>query len=497
MKKQVILLSLAASILTGGVTSWAVASLSKNQNKNQTSAVEYTDRADNHFASTASTQGLLPDLTVAAEMGVSAVVNIEKREKVTSRGYYGGSGGGGGVDPFELFFGPQQRSQQPQQQERRSGGSGVIISPDGYIVSNNHVVENASELKVTLHDGSTHNAKIIGTDPTTDIALIKIEAENLPVLPFGKSEDLKLGEWVLAIGNPYGLTSTVTAGIVSAKGRALGVIPSQMGIESFIQTDAAVNPGNSGGALVTVDGSLVGINTVIKSPTGSYTGYSFAVPSSIVRKIVADLREYGIVQRAMLGIAMSEISDQWIEQFGKETGVKERGGIYIGEVSSGGAAEAAGIKKGDILVAINDAPINTSSQVQESIAKFRPNDKIKISVKRDGVVKHFEVTLRNKSGKTELVSKDDIDMMNVLGAQFREITDKQKKELKINGGIQVTALNQDGLLARSRVKAGYIITAINDNQISTINDLNMITDNVQSIDGVYPDGRFVSYHAIK
>ena len=315
-------------------------------------------------------------------------------------------------------------------------------------------------------------------------------------MPFGNSDDLRLGEWVLAIGNPYGLTSTVTAGIVSAKGRSLGVMSSQMGIESFIQTDAAVNPGNSGGALITTEGKLIGINTVIKSPTGAYAGYSFAVPSSIVRKVVTDLREYGVVQRAMLGISFQAITPEWIERYGKEKGIEEVGGVYIAEVAADGAAEAAGIKEGDVLTQINGAAMNTTADVQETIAKLRPNDKIKVTVKRDGSTKTFDVTLRNRAGKTDLVKKDDVNLMEELGATFREVSDKQKKELRIRGGIQVVELKSDGLLARSRVQRGYIITAINDTPISSVSDLNRITDKVQSIDGVYPDGRIVSYQAL-
>ncbi|WP_071134375.1 Do family serine endopeptidase [Millionella massiliensis] len=500
MRKGWIILSVSLSVVAGSIAAYGVSRLTAGQNQTATT-VTYTDRlAENHFTSApdGSTQNILPDFTTAAENGVEAVVNIENRQKYTVR-QYSNPFGGGGFDPFEFFFGPQQGQQQqsqPQQQERRSGGSGVIISADGYIVSNNHVVEGADELIVTLHDGTTYKATLVGTDPSTDIALLKIDAKDLKTMPFGNSEDLRLGEWVLAIGNPYGLTSTVTAGIVSAKGRSLGVMSSQMGIESFIQTDAAVNPGNSGGALITTEGKLIGINTVIKSPTGAYAGYSFAVPSSIVRKVVTDLREYGVVQRAMLGISFQAITPEWIERYGKEKGIEEVGGVYIAEVAADGAAEAAGIKEGDVLTQINGAAMNTTADVQETIAKLRPNDKIKVTVKRDGSTKTFDVTLRNRAGKTDLVKKDDVNLMEELGATFREVSDKQKKELRIRGGIQVVELKSDGLLARSRVQRGYIITAINDTPISSVSDLNRITDKVQSIDGVYPDGRIVSYQAL-
>lgn len=505
MRKRWIILSVSLSVVAGSLAAYGVSRIAAPRNAERATTVTYAgETAEAHLVSTpqGGTQGILPDFTTAAEQGVEAVVNIENRRKYTVQ-RYANPFGGGELDPFEFFFGPQQGGQrqqqqqsQPQQQERRSGGSGVIISPEGYIVSNNHVVEGADELIVTLHDGTTYKATLVGTDPSTDIALLKIDAKGLKTISFGDSEELRLGEWVLAIGNPYGLTSTVTAGIVSAKGRSLGVSPSQMGIESFIQTDAAVNPGNSGGALITTEGNLIGINTVIKSPTGAYAGYSFAVPSSIVRKVVTDLREYGVVQRAMLGITFQAVTPDWIERFGKEKGVMEPGGMYIAEVVEDGAAGAAGIKSGDVLTRINGKPMNTTADVQETIAKLRPNDKVKVIVKRDGSVKEFDVTLRNRAGKTELVKKEDVNLIEELGASFREVSEKLKNELRIRGGIQVTDLKPDGLLAKSRVQRGYIITAINDTPISGVSDLNRITDKIRSIDGVYPDGRIVSYQAL-
>lgn len=510
MKKRWIILSVSLSVAAGSLAAYGVSRLAARNTGAEPTARNITyvegekQLAETHFTTNPAMHqgGLLPDFTTAAENGVEAVVNIENRQKYTVRPY-ANPFGGGGFDPFEFFFGPQsggggqqQQQSQPQQQERRSGGSGVILSEDGYIVSNNHVVEGADELIVTLHDGTVHKATLVGTDPSTDIALLKIDATGLKTIPFGHSEELRLGEWVLAIGNPYGLTSTVTAGIVSAKGRSLGVLPSQMGIESFIQTDAAVNPGNSGGALITTDGRLIGINTVIKSPTGAYAGYSFAVPSSIVRKVVTDLREYGVVQRAMLGISFQAITPEWIERFGKEKGIEQAGGIYIAEVSADGAAEAAGIKAGDVLTHINDKAMNTTADVQETIAKFRPNDKIQVTVRRNGSPRTFDITLRNRAGKTELVKKEDVNLLEELGATFREVSDKQKKELRIRGGIQVVELKSGGLLAKSRVQRGFIITAINDTPIATVSDLNRITDKVQSIDGLYPDGRIVSYQTL-
>ncbi|MEG0601714.1 MAG: trypsin-like peptidase domain-containing protein [Mucinivorans sp.] len=495
MNRKSILTTIITAVVAGALSAFAVTSTVEGQ------AIGIPQNEPNTaqtiFAQAAPTQGVaLPDLTKGAQRGVEAVVNIETSQKIVAQ-----SSPEGGIDPFELFFGPGafgrgQGNMQPQ--ERHGGGSGVVISPDGYIVTNNHVIQGADNIKVTLNSGDSFKAKLVGTDPSTDIALLKIEPhDELPILQFGDSDSLLLGQWVMAIGNPYGLSSTVTAGIVSAKGRALGVIGnSQMGIESFIQTDAAVNPGNSGGALITVDGSLIGINTLIKSPTGSYAGYSFAVPSNIARKVVGDIRQYGLVQRAVLGIAMQEISNEWIEKFGKANNITQREGVFIAQVTPDGAAEAAGIKQGDVLLSINDIKVTTPQMVQESLAGLRPGDKIKISIKRDSSVKHFEVTLRNRSGREELMSRSDVDMINLLGAELRPVSEKLRRELKINGGLQVTEIRVGGVLAKTSVRPGYIITAINGIRITSTDDLNRITDKLTSIDGIYPDGRMVSYQTL-
>lgn len=438
-----------------------------------------------HF--TSYEQGSYPDLTYAAENAVRAVVNIEVISEVSMPS---------GYNPFFEFFGiPQQQGQ--QKREQRSGGSGVIISSDGYIVTNNHVVEHATKLRVKMNDGKTFDARLIGTDPATDVALIKVEGENLPTLAFGSSDALRLGEWVLAIGSPFDLQSTITAGIVSAKARQLDVIPDDFRLESFIQTDAAVNPGNSGGALVNSRGELVGINTVIKSSTGSYIGYSFAVPETIVRKVVDDLKEYGVVQRALLGISYRYIDQDFVDNMGEKTGIKEVGGAYIASVVEGGAASEAGLRKGDVIMTIDGVEIDAASKLGEQIGKHRPNDKVKISVKRGENVKHFEVTLRNKAGKAELLAADAVDVVKVLGGRFVELDSKQCKKLDIRGGVQVAQISADGLLARARVREGFVITHINDRQLYTVSDLHAITDKVRSIDGVYPDGRAASYVVVE
>ncbi len=502
MKNKGLLVAAAviASGLVGGLTAYTVTRVA-NPSKQEVRTIEKVvesgfESAGSHF--TAWSPDNYPDLTYAAENAVKGVVSVIKTEEIAQYS-------GGGFDPFLEFFGIPQRGQQQGQGEKRmreqmSGGSGVIISPDGYIVTNHHVVVNASKLTVKLPDGKTYDATLVGTDADTEIALLKIDATGLPSLPFGSSDALRLGEWVLAIGNPYELTSTVTHGIISAKSRSLGAIQTSggMGIESFIQTDAAVNPGNSGGARVNAKGERIGINTRIQSPTGSFAGYSFAVPESIVRKVVADLKEYGVVQRALIGIAYAPIDDRFVRARGEELGISETGGIYVEEVADGGAAEAAGIKKGDIITEIDGVPVTGSATVAELISRKRPGDVIKIIAKRDGKVKQFDVTLRNKAGKSELIAKDTFDAVKSLGGEFANInlTDKQRKELGIRGGIQVTSIERDGILAKARVQKGYIITHINGTAINSVNDLYKISDKITLIDGVYPNGKSISYSLV-
>lgn len=490
MKKVVLFLgAVALSAAVSGGTAYMVSQSNNNDVEYITKEVERTPQLGAQF--TSFEDGKYPDLTYAAENAVNAVVNIEVIQEVEVRQRQN-------YDPFLEFFGVPQGyrgngSQRPQTEERRGGGSGVIISEDGYIITNNHVVDGSTKLKVKLYDGRSFDAKIIGTDPTTDIALIKVEAEKLPTLPFGSSDALRLGEWVLAIGSPFDLQSTITAGIVSAKARQLDVIPSEFRIESFIQTDAAVNPGNSGGALVNTHGELVGINTVIKSQTGSYIGYSFAVPESIVKKVVMDLKEFGVVQRAMLGISFRPIDQAFIDQMGEETGISKIGGVYVASVQDGGSASQAGIRKGDIITAIDGVKLTDKVNLQEQVGKHRPNDVIKIEVKRGSSVKHFDVTLRNKAGKAELLSKESVDVVEALGGKFSDASQKLCQELEIKGGVQVSRIDSKGLLARARVKEGFVITHINDKRVYSTADLQRLMESVRSIDGIYPNGRGASY----
>lgn len=483
--------ALIGAAAIGGLSAAAV--ISSQQQEAQPTEVVVTNPFDeaannnNHFVSYSKER--YPDLTYAAENAVKAVVNIEVVMTVK---------GSVGFDPFLQFFGIPQGYYGAPTREAKAGGSGVLITDDGYIVTNHHVVENATKVKVRLNDGRTYDAEIVGTDPTSEVALIKIDDKGLPFLKFGSSDNLRLGEWVLAIGSPFDLPSTITAGIVSAKARNLGAIPSQYSIESFIQTDAAVNPGNSGGALVNTAGELVGINTLIKSETGSYVGYSFAVPSTIVKKVVMDLKEYGVVQRALLGVQYQEVTNDFVEQYGKEYGISEIGGAWVAEVTKGGAAEAAGIQKGDVITAIDGVKIDSSARLSEIVAQHRPNDKIKIEIKREGKVKQIEVVLRNTAGKTAPVSKDDLYVAGALGGDFADLGEKAARQLGIKGGVRVTAVKEGGFLAKARVRPGFVITHVNEKAVASVADLERISEKVTSVDGIYPQtGRSASYSLVE
>lgn len=371
-------------------------------------------------------------------------------------------------------------------------GSGVIISDDGYIVTNNHVVESSQNVSVTLNDKREFDAKIIGTDPSTDLALLKVDVkdEKFQYVEWGNSDEIQVGEWVLAVGNPFNLTSTVTAGIVSAKGKNLDIIRDQYRIESFIQTDAAVNRGNSGGALVDVQGKLVGINTAIVSPSGGYAGISFAVPVSIVQKIVRDLIEYGAVQRAILGVSIQDVD----ANLAKEKGFDKIEGVYVANVQESGAARSVGIKAGDVILAINDVKVNSAGELQEQVSRYRPNDKVNVLVKRNGKTKQYEVILRNLQGNTEYVSTDDYD--DILGAQLAEITTAESQKLKIKGGVKIAKL-KDGKLKAAGVNDGYIITKINNREVKSVSEVYNLLEQIKGgvyLEGVYPNGT-VAYYA--
>lgn len=444
------------------------------------------------------------DFTSAAESTVNGVVSVKSYATPRQRQQVNPFGGDFfGNDPFfEYFFGTPRRQQTPRQQQeapkqRQIGlGSGVIISKDGYIVTNNHVIADAERLEVTLNDNRNYNAKVIGADATTDLALLQIEAPDLHVIPMGDSENLKVGEWVLAVGNPFGFTSSVTAGIVSAKARNISstVGAGSGGIESYIQTDAAVNQGNSGGALVNLKGELVGINTAIYSSNGSYVGCSFAIPTSIINKVVADLKEFGTVQRAVLGIMMQEVTPELIAEK-KIKGVTS--GIYIASVEDRSAAREAGLKEGDVIVAINGRPITNTAQLQEAIAVLSPGATAAIDFVRDGEQKTKTVTMRNKRGDTTVTKAASV---TDLGCAFAAVPKERLEQLEISRGVQVTGL-EDGRMKDAGVRDGFIILSVNGQPVTSPEDMDKIytaimkgnDDKVMFIKGLYPTGKQAFY----
>ena len=455
----------------------------------------FQQNPNTRLAALDATQMQPVDLTKAAENSVHAVVHIKstqesKTQTVTVR------------DPFYEFFGDMfgnRGSQQRQVQtpERVGFGSGVIISSDGYIVTNNHVIDKADVISVKLNDGREFKGRIIGTDPSTDLALVKIEGEDLPTIPVGDSNQLKIGEWVLAVGNPFNMASTVTAGIVSAKARSLGVYNN--GVESFIQTDAAINQGNSGGALVNARGELVGINSVLYSPTGAYSGYGFAIPTSIMTKVIADLKQYGTVQRAMLGIKGTPIDDeqQLMDDKTKEQ-VKELGaseGVWVREIVEGGSA-AGVLQENDVIIGIDGKRVKNFAGLQEALAQHRPGDKVTVKILRDKKEKNVEMTLKNEQGTTKVVKDAD---MEILGAAFREVPDELKKQLRLNAGVEVTGVTE-GKMKAAGIRKGFIILKANGQSVKTVEQLEEImkeasrsTEPVLFLNGIFPSGKRAYY----
>lgn len=419
----------------------------------------------------------LPSFVNASESSLHSVVHI----KTISQGQTNRQ-----VDPFRFFFGPGGGSMQPKR-EVQGSGSGVILSADGYIVTNNHVIQGAKQIEVILNDKRTYHGTIVGTDPSTDIALIKIDEENLPFIPMGNSDEIRVGEWVLAVGNPFNLTSTVTAGIVSAKGRNINILQNQFAIESFIQTDAAVNPGNSGGALVTQTGELIGINTAIASTTGSYTGYSFAVPVNMVKKITDDLKSFGTVQRAFIGIQISEVS----EEAAKENNMNNRNGVLVTGIADKGAADEAGIKEGDIITHIQDVKVNTIPKLQEQVSRFRPGDQLSVSLLRKGELKNITVTLKNKNGSTAMIKAE----ASVLGATLAELDKETKERLQLENGVIIESISPGALLNQG-VKSGFIITKIDNKSVESAKEVENILKSKKGgvlIEGYYPNGTKAYY----
>ena len=485
MKKEIRNLFLGATVVA---VSAAVASVTTYKVLEKRDVAAQIVAADSglqiHKASMPQTFGMQErvDLTDAADKSLHAVVHIKSTENSKTRTVRRAP------DIYDFFFGDGMGRQQEIRTQPRVGfGSGVILTEDGYIVTNNHVIDGADEIDVTLNDNRSFKGRLVGSDDKTDLALIKIEVdEKLPALPVGDSDELKVGEWVLAVGNPFNLTSTVTAGIVSAKARTLGVYNG--GIESFIQTDAAINQGNSGGALVNARGELVGINAVLTSPTGSYAGYGFAIPTSIMTKVVSDLKQFGTVQRAILGIMGGTVTSELVEQ--KDLGVVD--GVYVSEILPDGAAEDAGIEVGDVIVAVDGSKVKNMAQMQEMFTKHQPGDKVELTVVRNKKEKKVDVTLKNVQGNTSVVKNADLDM---LGATFKELDDKDKRLYKVNYGLKVLDVAK-GRFADAGIKKGFVVLKVNNTPVKSVDDMqkavkqaNSSSDQVLFITGVTPSGK--------
>ncbi len=438
-------------------------------------------------ASYASLSGnKLPDFTPAAEQTIHAVVHVMTKF-TTIQTYF---------DPLQGMFGGNGMQTVPQEQQ--ASGSGVIVSKDGYIVTNFHVIDRAEEIQVTLNDKRAYTAKVVGTDPNTDIAVLKIEEEGLPFITWGNSDNVRIGEWVLAVGNPFNLTSTVTAGIVSAKARNINIIGgSGIGngaVEAFLQTDAAVNPGNSGGALVNTDGLLVGINTAIASQNGSFTGYSFAVPSNLVRKIVTDLIEFGMVQRGYLGVNIQDVD----ANLAKNLNLKKVAGVYVIGVMKNGSAEDAKLKTGDVITAIDKVPVASVAELQEQINRHRPGDKVNVTYIRKGEEEMVDATLKNRNNTTGIIKKEEtLAAVQSLGATFEMLDSDELKRLGLSTGLKVSKL-ADGKLRKTGLKEGFIITTVDKAPVGSPQELKDILENKKGgilIEGVYPNGT-TAYYAL-
>lgn len=494
----------AVALISVGATFGTYSYLESRNSDNYNSADRYNysndfNQKNVHLASLTSDG--FPDFTKVAENSVHAVVHIKSTVKTQASSRRQQRP----IDPFEYFFGFGDRGGQQYNPQPAVGfGSGVIISKDGYIITNNHVIDKATEIEVTMNDNSTYQARILGTDPSTDIALLKIEGKDFPYIPFGDSDQLKVGEWVLAVGNPFNLTSTVTAGIVSAKGRGNiggGRNGQANSIQSFIQTDAAINPGNSGGALVNTQGQLVGINTAIYSETGNFAGYGFAVPISMAGKIVADIKEYGAVQRAVLGVIIMDVANAKKEFPDKAKEIKVTEGVYVAEFADQSPAKQAGIEIDDVIVSINDVKVRSVGELQEQVSRFRPGDKVKVAIKRGNQDKTFNITLKNSEGSTSIVTKED--GLGMVGAAFRDLSADKLKEYGIRSGVEVAGVDKNGKFSKEGINKGFIIQKINSQRVNSVSEVEAAIQAIASSDdkglfitGFYPINGIIKHYAI-
>ena len=486
MRKVSMMLMLAGLLMAtscGNQTQKSNDELTQNEQQELVSQVEEVQQAQVQRAAFLPAQNT-PDFVDAAERSVDAVVHIMTkvvRQSTTYNDFFGALLG-------QLYGYPGQT----RNNTMVAYGSGVVLTPDGYIVTNNHVVEGADEVEVTFNNKVKKTATIIGTDPTTDLALIKVDASDLEYLTFGDSDNVRIGEWVLAVGNPFNLTSTVTAGIVSAKARNLSILGEGTSVESFIQTDAAVNPGNSGGALVNTKGELVGINAAIASHTGSYEGYSFAIPSNIVRKVVDDLLLYGETQRGYLGIYPAELT----QELAQKEGLENIEGVYVAEITEGGAAKLAGVQKGDVVTSINGKKVNTVTQLMETVRQYRPGDKLDLEVNRNGRHQHYELTLLNEAGNVDVVKKGDSFYNSEFGLMLQPVNQNDMSRLNIKSGLKIVEIRQ-GRFMNSGVPVDFVITKVNGYVVNSKTDLEnalSVRSRRTTIEGIYPNGMMGTFY---
>jgi serine protease Do len=487
--KKLVLAAFFSSIMGGmfALTGYKIFFHEKQYQTISESQADY--KLSNFMSSTDTSAVIVPEglnFIYAANRVTPAVVHIKTLYEVASNS---GDKNDEMDQMFRDFFGDGGPHGFAPGGRQEASGSGVILTEDGYIVTNNHVIDKAAKIEVVLNDKRSYVAKLVGVDPTTDLALLKIEETKLPFVMYGNSDNTKVGEWVLAVGNPFNLTSTVTAGIVSAKGRNINILRDKdnLAIESFIQTDAAVNPGNSGGALVDLKGNLVGINTAIATPSGTFAGYSFAVPVTLVKKVMDDLLKYGQVQRALLGVQIQDVT----AALAKEKGILSVTGVYIGAVNSGSAAEDAGLQAGDVIKKINEAEVNSSSELQEQVARYRPGDKVKVTFERKGEVKSAEIVLKNRMGDTKLVKIDPAATKSALGAEFMTASKEELRKLNLESGVKVIKI-ENGKFKDAGVKEGFIIISVDKKKVTTPEEIINLIDRNQSggvlLEGIYPNG---------
>lgn len=491
---------ISSYFIIGIISAFSALAITHQFNKEETRSV-VNESSNSPFKLASYTGGLPNDAFIgAAKISTPAVVHINTKIKAKKADRNMRN-----MDPFFQFFGDQfggSPFNMPQNQDQEASGSGVIISNDGYIVTNNHVVEGADEINVNLYDNREFKAKVIGNDPNTDLAVVKIDAKDLQFLTFANSDEVQVGQWVLAVGNPFNLASTVTAGIVSAKTRNINILREKAGnlaIESFIQTDAAVNPGNSGGALVDLNGNLIGINSAIATPTGSYAGYSFAIPSNLVNKVVKDMIDFGIVQRGFLGVNIREIDDE----LAKDLKLQKIQGAYIAEVNKESAAEAGGVKRGDVIMKVGDAEIKNSADLQEHVARYRPGDKIKLEIYRDGNTITKDVTLKSKDNTTALLSKEATtksgNVLENLGISVEELSSLEAKKLGVGGGLKITKITDGIIKQNTNMQPGFVIVGINNKPVSKKEDLEDLVNDSKGngilLQGKYPDQNGLKYYA--